>query len=153
MSNQEQIKARPEISADQVVVVMAIIKDKERLFLMKRNDPGTNEHGKYEFPGGKVNFGEGPEQAVVREAKEETGLDVKVAGFYPKVLSHIFSPNVRHPKSSLHVILLGFFCEIISGEMNLNKEEVIDAGFFSEKEVDLSMCLSPIPEIFKTLGK
>jgi len=42
----------------------------------KGKESGTNP-GKFEFPGGKMNPGEKPEEALVREVKEETGLDIK----------------------------------------------------------------------------
>src|SRR4030067_2262609 len=57
-----------------VVGVGAIILDGEKILLEKRkNAPGK---GKWSVPGGLVEHGEGVEQAVIREVKEETGLDV-----------------------------------------------------------------------------
>src|SRR4030042_997609 len=57
-----------------VVGVGAIILDGEKILLEKRkNAPGK---GKWSVPGGLVELGEGVEQAVIREVKEETGLDV-----------------------------------------------------------------------------
>jgi 8-oxo-dGTP diphosphatase len=57
-----------------VVGVGAIILDGDKILLEKRkNDPSK---GKWAVPGGLVDLGEGVEEAVVREVKEETGLDV-----------------------------------------------------------------------------
>jgi len=57
-----------------VVGVGAIILDGDKILLEKRkNAPGK---GKWSVPGGLVELGEGVEQAVIREVKEETGLDV-----------------------------------------------------------------------------
>ncbi len=57
-----------------VVGVGAIILDEGKILLEKRkNAPGR---GKWSIPGGLVDLGEGIKQAVIREVKEETGLDV-----------------------------------------------------------------------------
>ena len=57
-----------------VVGVGAIILDGDRILLEKRkNSPGK---GKWSVPGGLVDLGETAEQAVIREVKEETGLEV-----------------------------------------------------------------------------
>jgi 8-oxo-dGTP diphosphatase len=57
-----------------VVGVSAVILDKDKILLEKRkNSPGK---GKWSVPGGLVELGEDVEQAVIREVKEETGLEV-----------------------------------------------------------------------------
>jgi len=57
-----------------VVGVGAIILDDDQILLEKRkNSPGK---GKWTVPGGLVDLGETAEQAVIREVKEETGLEV-----------------------------------------------------------------------------
>jgi mutator protein MutT len=57
-----------------VVGVGAIILDGDKILLEKRkNDPSK---GKWSIPGGLVELGEGVEDAVIREVKEETGLEV-----------------------------------------------------------------------------
>jgi len=57
-----------------VVGVGAIILDEDRILLEKRkNSPGK---GKWSVPGGLVDLGETVEEAVIREVKEETGLEV-----------------------------------------------------------------------------
>ncbi len=56
----------------------AVITDRRgRLLLLRR--PGTSEYnsGRWEFPGGWIGPGEGVRDALVREVREETGLDVK----------------------------------------------------------------------------
>ncbi len=54
----------------------AIIRDGKLLLLMKR------KHKHYEFPGGKVREGETLEEAAIREAREETGCEVELTGYF-----------------------------------------------------------------------
>jgi A/G-specific adenine glycosylase len=58
--------------------------------LVQQRPEGGMLAGLWEFPGGKVEPGETPEQAVVREFREETGLAVRVAGRYG-TLDHAYS--------------------------------------------------------------
>ncbi|HNH83910.1 MAG TPA: (deoxy)nucleoside triphosphate pyrophosphohydrolase [Acidobacteriota bacterium] len=60
-----------------VLVVAAIIVDQERILITQRLPSGRLAN-QWEFPGGKVNWGEPPEDALRREIQEELGLDVEV---------------------------------------------------------------------------
>jgi 8-oxo-dGTP diphosphatase len=68
--------------------------ERNRLLLLKKI-----EHSHYEFPGGGIEPGETPEQAAIREAKEELGCDVELLGYYGTIkftakgrafISHLF---------------------------------------------------------------
>lgn len=81
----------------------------------------TKQYDKYHLPGGGVDLGEMPDQTVVREVKEETGLEVA----NPQLVKHIsgfFSFNDEYdPELALkHVqtILLFFACEYVGGELS-----------------------------------
>ncbi len=60
-----------------VLVAAAVIIDAGRVLLTQRM-PGAHLEGAWEFPGGKVEPGESPEQALSREMREEIGVDVAV---------------------------------------------------------------------------
>lgn len=61
------------------VALGLILNERNEILLGKRHDPrNRGMHGRWEFPGGKVEFGEHPAQTVVREVKEEVGIDVTV---------------------------------------------------------------------------
>jgi ADP-ribose pyrophosphatase YjhB (NUDIX family) len=70
----------PEMSGEAIVVpnVNAIVLSPARdaILLQRRDKPGEPVRGKLEVPGGRWRAGEPPEDAVVREVKEETGLDI-----------------------------------------------------------------------------
>ena len=64
-------------------IAIAVIEEEGR-FLIGQRPPGVALAGLWEFPGGKVEPGEKPEFAAIRECLEETGLAVEVLGEYPQ---------------------------------------------------------------------
>ncbi len=63
--------------------------------LIARRLPGTHMAGRWEFPGGKLETGEGPRQGLYRELREELGIDVQVAEPLLK-LSHRYADRHVH---------------------------------------------------------
>jgi mutator protein MutT len=61
----------------QQVVVAAVIERGGRILVSQRG-PGVGQPGRWEFPGGKRERGEGDEQALRRELREELGVDLEV---------------------------------------------------------------------------
>ena len=62
-------------------VVGAAIQDERGRIFAARRGPGGSNGGRWEFPGGKVERGETPEEALAREISEELGVVVDVGGF------------------------------------------------------------------------
>lgn len=72
------------INVGPVLVVAALIRryaDPEKRILVVRRGPEQSGAGAWEFPGGKVEKGESPEQALAREIQEELGIEIKVGKF------------------------------------------------------------------------
>ena len=91
-----------------IQVVAAVIFHDGRLFATQR---GYGEwKGYWEFPGGKIEAGETPQEALVRELREE--LDIGVS-----VLSCICGVEYDYP--SFHLSMQCFRCEVISGKPKL----------------------------------
>ena len=65
-------------------VVTAAIARRGDLVLIARRGPGEKLAGLWEFPGGKLEVGETPEQCLARELREEFGIEVVVEGFFMK---------------------------------------------------------------------
>ena len=55
-----------------------VVDSQDRVFLAQRGPQASNERGTWEFPGGKVSFGEKLSEAIVREFAEEYGMIIEV---------------------------------------------------------------------------
>ena len=90
------------------VVAAALIDAKGRVLLQQRA-PGRAMAGLWEFPGGKVEPGELPEAALVRELDEELGIATDAAALAPACFASA-------PVGSGHMILLLYLCRAWRGE-------------------------------------
>lgn len=89
------------------VVAAALIDESGRILLQQRR-PGRSMAGLWEFPGGKVEDGELPEAALVRELAEELGIDVAPADLVPAAFASA-------PVGERHMILLLYLCRAWRG--------------------------------------
>ncbi|NTU46963.1 NUDIX domain-containing protein [Candidatus Roizmanbacteria bacterium] len=70
----------------QITVIVGCLIHEGKVLLIQRNEKECPEaHLKWELPGGKIDFGETPEEALVREFLEETGRLVRVVNLLPEV--------------------------------------------------------------------
>ena len=90
-----------------VIVAAAVVKHEGRILLTRRM-AGAHLAGFWEFPGGKVEEGEDPEHAVVRECREECAIEIAVEDIL-EVTFH------RYPTKD--VLLLFYRCRLIAGEV------------------------------------
>lgn len=97
------LKKRPVLAVDAIVVR----KDKSIVLVKRKDEPFKDL---FALPGGHVENGETVEDAVVREVKEETGLDVRVG----KLLG-VYSAPDRDPRG--HVVSVVFDCFETGGEL------------------------------------
>lgn len=84
----DSAKPKTEPEPTPTLVGIGIIQRAGR-FLIRARPPGTVYAGYWEFPGGKVEPGETPEQTTVRECLEETGLRVKILAARA-VIEHVY---------------------------------------------------------------
>lgn len=87
-----------------VKVVAAIITKENKIFATQRGY-GDFKDG-WEFPGGKVEQGESPEQAIIREINEELGAEIRVIGFLT---------TVEHDYPTFHLSMDCFWAELKEG--------------------------------------
>lgn len=91
------------------VVAVALIDGASRVLLQKR--PADRQHGGlWEFPGGKIEQGEGPVAAVIREISEELGLLLVAEDLFP------VSFCASEPDSPTQIVLMLFGCRRWQGD-------------------------------------
>ena len=106
-----------------VKVVAAIIRDNNKIFATQR---GYGEFkGGWEFPGGKVEAGETPKQALVREIKEELDIEIVVGGLID---------TIEYDYPNFHLSMDCFWAEIVSGDLILKEHEA--AKWLMKDEMD-----------------
>lgn len=92
-----------------MIVVAAALADERGRFLLQQRAPGRAMAGLWEFPGGKVEEGELPETALVRELREELGIEVAADKLAPACFASA-------PVGERHMILLLYLCRTWRGE-------------------------------------
>ena len=95
-----------------VKVVAAIIIHNNHIFATQRGY-GDFKDG-WEFPGGKIEPGETPQQALVREIKEELDTEIEVGDYLE---------TIEYDYPSFHLSMDCFFCMIKSGDLVLREHE------------------------------
>lgn len=92
----------------QVHVVAAALLDAENRVLVAQRPAGKSLAGLWEFPGGKIEDGETPEAALVRELAEELGITVAESGLTPLTF-------VSHAYGDFHLVMLLYACRRWAG--------------------------------------
>ncbi|EWH10329.1 nucleotide phosphate derivative pyrophosphohydrolase [Catenovulum agarivorans DS-2] len=97
-------------------VIMAVLKDKQLLLARGKK----SRSGKFSILAGFVEPGETLEHAVAREVKEEVGVEIK---------------NIRYvgsqPWPFPHQIMVGFVADHLSGEINIDEQEIAEAAWYT----------------------
>ena len=132
-----------DTSRKTINVVAALIRDGKRVFATARGY--GNYKGWWEFPGGKVEPGESPEDALVREIREELDSEISVDGYIS---------TIEHDYPEFHLSMRCYWCSLISGDLVLKEAE--DAKWLDVETIDsvkwLLADITLIDEIKKRLA-
>ena len=93
-------------------VVAAVIRKGNRIFATQRGY-GEFKDG-WEFPGGKIEPGETPQEALVREIREELETEIRVGDLID---------TIEYDYPTFHLSMDCFWCEIVEGSLELKEHE------------------------------
>ena len=103
-------------------VICDSVRDKKQIFATAR---GYGEFkGQWEFPGGKIEEDETPQQALAREIKEELETEIKVGELID---------TIEYDYPTFHLSMDCFWCEVVSGELKLLEAE--DARWLTKETI------------------
>ena len=120
-------------------VVAAVIRSEDKIFATAR---GYGEFkGQWEFPGGKIELGETPQEALAREIQEELDVKIEVGDLID---------TIEYDYSSFHLSMNCFWCNITEGEITLKEAE--EARWLSKDELYSVDWLPSDMELIEKLG-
>ena len=107
----------------QIEVVAAIIRKGDRIFATQRGYGEWKDW--WEFPGGKMEAGETPEEALVREIREELSAEISVDEFLC---------TVEYDYTAFHLTMHCYLCSLVTEALHLNEHEA--AKWLTKDELD-----------------
>jgi len=120
-----KISVGSNIWRNPAIAVNAIIEEHGKILLIRRNQEPFM--GMFSLPGGYVEYGETVKEAVGREIKEETGLDM-----IESRLIDVYSDPLRHPEKHVISLLYEVSC---NGALKVNGDEVSEGDFYDAKNL------------------
>jgi len=91
-----------------LLVAACALVDADNRVLLAQRPPGKSLAGLWEFPGGKVEPGETPEETLIRELQEEIGVETKIACLAPLTFA-------SHTYETFHLLMPLYVCRRYEG--------------------------------------
>ena len=107
-----------------IEVVAGVIYKNDKFLIAQRNLKKA-QGGLWEFPGGKIEAGETPQEALKREIMEELDTKVKIGNLID---------TIEYDYPNFHLLMDCFWCEIVSGELKLKEHE--NAKWLTKEHLD-----------------
>ena len=101
-----------------LLVVAAALVDPDGRVLIAKRPADKSLGGLWEFPGGKVNPGETPEQALIRELEEELGIDTRASCLAPYCFA-------SHSYETMHLLMPLYVCRVWKGTPKALEHEAL----------------------------
>ncbi len=106
-------------------VVAAIIRNEKNQILIAQRNLKKSQGGLWEFPGGKIEYGETQEQAIIREIKEELNMNIKYDSYFDEKI-------FEYPDKTIRLIALN--CKMVDEKYQVLEHEKIE--WISIREFD-----------------
>ena len=123
-----------------ISVVAAVIRDGERIFATQKGYGNYKDW--WEFPGGKIEAGETPQQALKREILEELDTEIEVGDLIT---------SVEYDYPEFHLSMDCFWCTILEGNLHLNEAE--DARWLTNENLMSVKWLPADLEVLEVISK
>ena len=122
-----------------ILVVAACITMRDLVLLSLRRDPEiVGEHPKWELPGGKVEFGETPEEALQREIAEELNLEVRPLSLIPYIQTNIWEKRGARK----HYAIVCYECTPVQSDIAYLRQQLPSkAALFKVNDIDFTQTL------------
>jgi 8-oxo-dGTP diphosphatase len=125
-------------------VTASIILRDDRVLIAQR-PPADKLAGKWEFPGGKIEAGETPQECLKREIREEFDVVIEVLDFFAESVYAYESGTIK---------LLAFWCRWLAGDFTLKvHSRIVWADYEELEHYDYAPADIPLVEKLKSLGK
>ena len=120
---------RSKVGHEKIILTFAggcIFNDRGAVLLQRRGD--SNKWG---FPGGAIEPGETPEMTAVREARDETGLDVSAG----RLIGVYTDPDITYPNGDeAQSIVIAYELQVTGGKLFCDQNETLELKYFSKDE-------------------
>ena len=124
-----------------------IFNDRSEVLLSQRVSKNSDWHGKWQFPGGTIEFGEDPKDTAIRETMEEVGIKIKLLSQFPIVM------NFKDDKRNEDFICIAYPAKYLKGNINTRKDPATsDAKWFKYENINFKKCL-PFTEEMINIAK
>jgi len=114
--------------------------------MIKKTNKDLNNPERWEIPGGRKQVGETLDEHIIREVKEEVGLEV-----VPQNIFDLWEFKIKVDEKETTVVAISRFCEIVDESVSIT-EDVIDKCEWAEINIDL-LHYNLIPGIRGTIEK
>ena len=129
----------------QRVLTSGFIHDKGKVLLLKRAETSGFLAGFWEMPGGKLEFGEDPMCGILREVKEEAGVDCEVVCPF-----HAWHSVDEYKGVQTHFVEIDFILKMKQDQKIVPADGMVDFAWASEDELDNYLMSSQMKKAVKS---